>query len=42
MRTGLVATKLGMTRVIGKDKNQPATVLKLEQPIVVGQKTKGP
>ncbi len=40
MRTGLVATKLGMTRVIGKDRNLGATVLKLEQPIVVGQKTK--
>ena len=40
MRTGLVATKLGMTRIIGKDKTQPATVLQLQAPIVVGQKTK--
>jgi large subunit ribosomal protein L3 len=40
MRTGLVATKLGMTRVIKKDRNLPATVLKLEAPVVVGQKTK--
>ncbi len=39
MRTGLVATKLGMTRVIGKDRNLGATVLQLEQPIVVAQKT---
>lgn len=39
MRTGLVATKLGMTRIIGKDRNIPATVLKLEAPIVVGHKT---
>lgn len=39
MRTGLVATKLGMTRVINKDRSLPATVLKLEAPVVVGQKT---
>lgn len=39
MRTGLVATKLGMTRILGKDKNIPATVLLLEKPTVVGHKT---
>ncbi len=40
MRTGLVATKLGMTRIIGKERNLPATVLKLEAPTIVGHKTK--
>ncbi len=39
MRTGLVARKLGMTRVFTSDASSPATVLKLEQPVVVGQKT---
>lgn len=40
MRTGLVAKKLGMTRIMDKDKVIPATVLLLEQPTIVGQKTK--
>jgi large subunit ribosomal protein L3 len=40
MRTGLVARKLGMTRVFGADSHSPATVLQLEQPVVVAQKTK--
>lgn len=40
MRTGLVARKLGMTRVFTTDAQTPATVLQLEQPVVVAQKTK--
>lgn len=39
MRTGLVARKLGMTQVFTSDSRSPATVFKLEQPVVVGQKT---
>ena len=39
MRTGVVATKLGMTRILAKDKQIPCTVLKFEAPVVVGQKT---
>ena len=39
MRTGLVTTKLGMTRLLSKDKSVAATVLKLEKPVVVAQKT---
>lgn len=39
MRTGLVARKLGMTRVFSSEAQSPATVLKLEAPVVVGQKT---
>ena len=39
MRTGLVAKKLGMTKVYGADSSQACTVLKLETPVVVGQKT---
>lgn len=40
MRTGLVARKLGMTRVFDAEAHSPATVLQLEQPVVVAQKTK--
>jgi len=40
MRTGLVARKLGMTRVFTSEAHSSATVLQLEQPVVVGQKTK--
>lgn len=40
MRTGLVARKLGMTRLFGVDAHSAATVLQLEQPVVVAQKTK--
>ena len=39
MRTGLVARKLGMTRVFTSEAHTPATVLQLEQPVVVSQKT---
>ena len=39
MRTGLVAKKLGMTKFVGADTSQACTLLKLESPIVVGQKT---
>jgi large subunit ribosomal protein L3 len=39
-RTGVVATKLGMTRVFGEGgKHIPVTVLKLDNCRVVGQRT---
>lgn len=40
MRTGLVAKKLGMTRVFTTDKHVPATLFKVESPVVVANKTK--
>lgn len=39
MRTGLVARKEGMTRFFRAQDSVPATILKLEDPVVVGQKT---
>lgn len=39
MRTGLVAKKLGMSRVFTSEQSVPCTLLKLEKPIVVGHKT---
>jgi large subunit ribosomal protein L3 len=39
MRTGLVARKLGMTRIFTAEAHAPATVLQLEHPVVIGQKT---
>ncbi|GBD45095.1 50S ribosomal protein L3 [bacterium HR40] len=41
MRTGLIAKKLGMTRIFGVDGSHvPVTVLALEDPQVVGVRTK--
>ncbi|PIR31552.1 MAG: 50S ribosomal protein L3 [Alphaproteobacteria bacterium CG11_big_fil_rev_8_21_14_0_20_44_7] len=40
MRTGLVAKKLGITRVFRADSQIPVTVLKLESPVIVAHKTK--
>ena len=40
MRTGLVAKKLGMTRVFTTDKHVPATLFKVESPVVIANKTK--
>jgi large subunit ribosomal protein L3 len=39
MRTGLVAKKLGMTRILLKDKSVAGTLLQLENPVVVDHKT---
>lgn len=40
MRTGLVAEKLGMTRLYVGDKHQPTTVLRVSGAEVVGRRTK--
>lgn len=40
MRTGLVTKKLGMTRVFRNEQHIPATLLQVESPIVIGNKTK--
>ncbi len=39
MRTGLVATKLGMTSVLSNDRSIPVTLLQVKDPVVIGQKT---
>ena len=39
MRTGLVAKKLGMTRILSKERSIPVTLLQLESPVVVDNKT---
>lgn len=40
MRTGLVTKKLGMTRVFRNEQHIPATLLQVESPVVIGNKTK--
>lgn len=40
MRTGLITKKLGMTRVFKGEAHIPATLLQVEEPIVIGSRTK--
>ena len=40
MRTGIIAKKLGMTRIFKGDVHVPATLLQVEQPVVIGNRTK--